>query len=59
GRMPQETRSWLDGFVAGINHHLSQVSELPHEFAVLGIGREPWTAADVVTLGRLAGADGR
>ncbi|HYM32756.1 MAG TPA: penicillin acylase family protein, partial [Candidatus Cybelea sp.] len=55
--MPQETRSWLDGFVAGINHHLSQVSELPHEFAVLGIGREPWTAADVLTLGRLAGAD--
>lgn len=55
--MPTETRRWVDGFVAGINHYVMECSDLPHEFAVLGLKREAWTAADVIALGRLVGAD--
>jgi penicillin amidase len=55
--MPTETREWLDGFVAGINHYQAQVAELPHEFALLGLEREPWRAEEVITIGRLASTD--
>ena len=52
-----ESRMWLEGFVAGINHYLMTAEALPHEFAVLGMKREPWTVRDVLTIGRLAGTD--
>ncbi len=55
--MPPDTRQWLDEFVRGINFYLENTKALPHEFAVLGLKREPWTAEDVVTAGRLASAD--
>lgn len=55
--LPGETRRWLEGFVAGINHYLTRVAALPYEFAVLGLKREPWTIAEVLTLGRLASTD--
>jgi penicillin amidase len=52
-----ETREWLDGFVAGINHHLASGAPPPVEFELLGIAAEPWTITDVLTIGRLAAAD--
>jgi penicillin amidase len=55
--LPKQTGSWLDAFVAGINHYQTTVKELPYEFAVLGLKREPWTITDVLTFGRLAGTD--
>lgn len=55
--MPEETRRWLESFVRGINHYLAQAETLPHEFAVLGLRREPWDVADVLTIGRLASVD--
>ena len=55
--LPEATRAWLDGFVAGINHYQRNAAELPAEFALLGMGREPWTVRDVLTCGRLAGTD--
>ncbi|MFO1188051.1 MAG: penicillin acylase family protein [Alphaproteobacteria bacterium] len=55
--MPPDTRRWLDGYVRGVNHYLATTRDLPHEFAVLGLAREPWRAEDVITLGRLAGTD--
>jgi len=55
--LPTETRRWLDGFVMGINHYLAHARELPDEFSVLGLKREPWTIDDVVTVGRLASID--
>jgi penicillin amidase len=55
--MPAETRRWLESFVAGVNHYLANVRELPHEFAVLGLAREPWRPEDVIAIGRLASAD--
>lgn len=55
--LPQQTRSWLQSFVAGINHYQEKVKTLPHEFRVLGLKREPWTVSDILTFGRLAGTD--
>lgn len=55
--MPPATRAWLDRFVAGINHYQATVQRLPTEYAILGMEREPWTAEDIVTFGRLAGTD--
>ncbi|MEQ8247096.1 MAG: penicillin acylase family protein [Alphaproteobacteria bacterium] len=55
--MPADTRQWLEEFVRGINYYVANAKELPHEFAVLGLKQEPWTAEDVVTAGRLASAD--
>ncbi len=55
--LPLATRAWLESYVAGINHHQQQVAVLPIEFSVLGLEREPWRIADVLTLGRLAGSD--
>ncbi|HEX6441188.1 MAG TPA: penicillin acylase family protein [Stellaceae bacterium] len=55
--LPEHTSDWLDGFVAGINHHLASDQPPPFEFGLLGIGAEPWTVADVLTVGRLAAAD--
>ena len=55
--MPADTRAWLDGFVAGVNHYIANAEELPHEHRVLGLTREPWTEADVIAVGRLASTD--
>lgn len=55
--MPQATRQWLQRFVDGINHYQATTDPLPQEYAVLGLEREPWTPADVLTFGRLAGSD--
>lgn len=56
-RMPTATRQWAEGFVAGINHYLAHTPRLPPEFALFGLGREPWTVSDMLTVGRLASAD--
>jgi penicillin amidase len=55
--MTPETREWVEGFVDGINHYLMNVKELPPEFSWLGMAREPWTNEDIVTIGRMSGAD--
>lgn len=56
-RMPPDTRAWLDAFVAGVNHYQASVAALPHEYRLFGLKREPWTTADVMTVGRLASTD--
>ena len=55
--LPDETRVWLSRFAAGVNHYQANMAEPPYEFAVLGLDREPWTVADILTCGRLAGTD--
>lgn len=55
--LPGETRDWLEGFVAGINHHLASAAEKPFEFGLLGIEPESWAVRDVLCNGRLAAAD--
>jgi penicillin amidase len=55
--LPPATRAWLESFVRGVNHYLVNARELPQEFKVLGLKREPWTVRDVLTAGRLAASD--
>jgi penicillin amidase len=55
--LPPETRAWLEAFVAGVSYYQAGIENLPYEFHVLGLEREPWTVADVLTFGRLAGSD--
>ena len=56
-KLPPATRAWLENYVAGVNHYQQGLTELPIEFKVLGLEREPWRIADVLTFGRLAGSD--
>ena len=57
-KLPTDTREWLDRFVAGLNSYQMRMSDLPHEFRVFGIEEpEPFTATDILTIGRLAGVD--
>ena len=56
-KLPPATRTWLERYVAGINLYQQRLEELPTEFEVLGLEREPWRIADVLTFGRLAGTD--
>jgi penicillin amidase len=53
---PEETRAFVDAFVRGLNWHQNR-SRPPPEFGLLGLSPEPWTAEDLVTIGRLAGTD--
>jgi len=55
--MPAESKAWLDAFVEGVNHYQDGATELPHEFALLGLDREKWHAEDILTIGRLASVD--
>ena len=54
--MPAATLIWLEGFARGINHVLEH-GATPRELSLLGISKDPWTAADVVAVGRLVSAD--
>jgi len=56
--MPAGTRTWLEAYVAGVNHYQRTMVEPPHEYRVLGFDRrETWQVRDVVTIGRLASSD--
>ena len=55
--LPPATRRWLTRFVAGINTYQDRAVALPPEYRILGMDPEPWTVADVLTFGRLAGVD--
>ncbi len=55
--LPQGTRDWIEGYLAGINHAVRHLPETPPEFPALGLRRERWDLADILTVSRLAGAD--
>jgi penicillin G amidase len=55
--LPSDTMSWLEAFVAGINHAISKSAKLPWELSILGLDREQWSISDVLTLGRLISVD--
>ena len=54
--LPEPTRIWLEGFVAGVNH-VQHAQALPHEFHLLGFRPEPWTLRELLTVSRLASTD--
>lgn len=41
--LPEATRRWADGFLAGVNHHLASSAILPYELRLLDVRPEPWT----------------
>ena len=55
--MESGARRWTQRFVDGVNHYQATLDDLPQEFGVLGMEREPWTVTDVLTIGRLVGTD--
>ena len=55
--LPPVTRHWVERYCDGINHYQETVPELPHDVQVLGLGREPFTVLDIMTMGRLVGND--
>ena len=55
--LPDETQTWLEGFVDGLNAVVERAPKLPFEFSLFGFRPEPWTVADVLTVGRIAAAD--
>ncbi len=55
--LPEPTRRWLQRYVDGVNHYQATATTLPVEYRILALEREPWTVADVLTFGRLAGTD--
>jgi penicillin amidase len=56
-RMPDETRAWVQAYCDGLNHYWSSVPRRAPEFRLLARGHEPWAPRDVLTVGRLVGAD--
>lgn len=55
--MPPAEKQWLDRFVEGVNFYQQHVDELPHEYDLLGLDREPWQSHEILTMGRLASVD--
>ncbi len=55
--MPPETRAWMQAFVDGLNWYQDHAPAAPPEYGLLGIGKESWTVADILAIGRLAGTD--
>ena len=55
--MPEETRTWMQAFVKGVNDYKNQMPERPHEFITMNMTDEPWTMQDSLLLGRLGGLD--
>jgi penicillin amidase len=53
---PDETRVFVESFVAGVNAYQER-APAPPDFALLGIRKEPFTAEDMLALGRLASTD--
>jgi penicillin amidase len=56
-RWPPETRAFVEAFLAGLNHAVLRADRPPPEFALLGLAPEPYTVADLLAIGRLAGTD--
>ena len=55
--MDEATLLWVGRFVDGLNRYQDSAARLPHDFGVLGLEPEPWTVADLIAIGRLAGTD--
>jgi penicillin amidase len=55
--MPEATHRWLTRYVEGVNAYLATAKDLPQEFTVLNLPREPWSVRDVIVLGRLYASD--
>ena len=56
-QLPADERALLESFAAGLNFYQAGLKELPPEFSLLALEREPFTAEELVAIGRLGGVD--
>jgi penicillin amidase len=56
-QLPENERMLLESFTAGLNLYQSRLTELPPEFSLLALTPEPFTAEELVSIGRLGGVD--
>lgn len=56
-RLPEETRTWLQRYVDGINAWREGCDDDPPEWAALGFDDEAWTIDDVIRNGRVLSTD--
>lgn len=59
-RMPEATRTWVQGYVDGLNAqqaHMQAIDSWPPEFGVLGMKPEPYTFRDILVGARFGGTD--
>ena len=56
-RMPPETHAWLQAFVDGVNWFEATHGLAFPEAGLLGLEVEPYSAADMIAIGRLGGQD--
>jgi len=55
--LPEETRVWLERYVAGVNAGRERLEETPADLRAIGVEPAEWTVEDTLTVGRLAAAD--
>jgi penicillin amidase len=55
--LPDRTRRWAEGFLAGVNHVIAHAPALPYELRLFDVAPQPWTLADLLSVTRLASAD--
>lgn len=55
--LPADSRRWVERFALGLKDASAGLRQKPREWRWLGLRPTPWTSLDVLTLGRLAGAD--
>jgi penicillin G amidase len=56
-RLPDATRTWIEGYLDGLNAYQDRLTELPPEFAVLGMRPEPYEFRDILVGSRFAATD--
>jgi penicillin amidase len=57
-RLPEQTRAWVERYVAGVNLQAERARGRPMDMLWLGIGRrQVWSVEDVLAVARLASAD--
>src|SRR5262245_44967373 len=56
-QLPADERALLESFTAGLNFYQAGLKELPPEFSLLRLEREPFKAEELVAIGRLGGVD--
>ncbi len=55
--LPEESRTWLDAFLDGVNCYQARMTRLPPEMALLGMKPEPADIGVLLKGGRLAATD--
>lgn len=56
-RLPAESRTVVEAYIAGINAYINNGGSLPPEFLLVGVKPEPWTGPDVLVWNKMMSWD--